>query len=156
MTNTERKLKEANFFLKQLSPDYVYFDYILSAFLNSARSTTWIMRNEFSNINGWEKWFKECEISDEEKKLLSDTNSLRIDSAKKTGIKTDYFLLEGLVLDEEYYNQVEPMFKNLNVGEVLITLSDEDMDEEENESDFNETSLQDDINETGSDKPREF
>jgi len=35
-------------------------------------------------------------------------------------------------------------------------LDEEDLDEEENESDFNEIDLDNDINETGSDKPREF
>lgn len=127
MTNTERKLGEAKYFLRQLTPDYVYFDYILSAYLNAARSVTWIMRHEFDKVVGWECWFKSCEISEKEKKLLKEINDFRILSAKKTGIKTDYYFMDGLVVEkEEDYQMVESFISEYAEGEVIkITLYDE-------------------------------
>lgn len=52
MTNTERKLEEERYFLMQLNPNYPYFDCILSAYLNSATSTTWVIGHVFGKING--------------------------------------------------------------------------------------------------------
>lgn len=83
MTNTERKLDEAQYFLKMLNVEDPYFDYILSAYLNAARSITWIMRHEFHNIEGWEKWFKSQMINKEQKSLLNTINDLRIASTKQ-------------------------------------------------------------------------
>lgn len=125
MTPTERKLDEAKYFLGQLNPHMPYFDYILSAFLNAARSTAWVMRHEYSKIDGWEKWFKECEISESEKSLLEKTNSLRILSAKQSGIKTEFNFLEYLVPDEKYYPIIDEMLKEFEGDEIEITISTE-------------------------------
>ena len=132
MTNTERKLGEAKYFLKQLTPNFVYFDYILSAYLNAARSVTWVMRHEFNKVAGWEDWFKSCQISDKEKKLLKDINNFRILSAKKTGIKTDHFFIKGLfvVENEEDYTKVEKMNSEFEEGDIVqMTISDENDEE---------------------------
>lgn len=124
MTNTERKLDEARYFLNKLNPNYVYFDYILSAYLNASRSTAWIMRNEFHNINGWEKWFNSCKISEKESILLKRINELRILSAKKSGIKTEFFFADHIIPDEKYYPIIEKMFNDLEGEEVVVTISD--------------------------------
>lgn len=130
MTNTERKLSEARYFLKQLNPKYVYFDYILSAFLNAARSTSWIMRHEFNKVDGWEKWFNSCKITKKERSLLKQINELRVRSTKKTGIKTNYFLADGLAVDEEFYPIVKQIFDEIEDGtEVTFTITEEDKNE---------------------------
>ena len=52
---TKHKLEEAKFFLEQLRANYgklKKFDYFLSAFISSARSVTWVMRNEYSSVPG--------------------------------------------------------------------------------------------------------
>ncbi len=74
MTKTQKKLDEAKYFSNQLRLEDPYFDYVLSAFLNAARSTFWVMRHEFAKIPGWEQWFDAAEASEEEQILLSETN----------------------------------------------------------------------------------
>lgn len=137
MTNTERKLGEAKYFLKQLTADFVYFDYILSAYLNAARSVTWIMRYEFNKVVGWEGWFKSCQISDKEYKLLKEINDFRILSAKKTGIKTDHFFIKDLfvVENEEDYSTIEKMNSEFEEGDIVhMTIYDENDEEFHNKS----------------------
>lgn len=121
MTSTERKLDEAKYFLGQLNIDDPYFDYILSAYLNAARSTTWIMRHEFNKINGWEDWFKSREISKDQKQLLNKINELRIESTKQSGVKTDFYFLEEILIDEQYYSMIKEFLKK--EGEVMITVT---------------------------------
>lgn len=126
MTNTERKLDEARYFLGQLNLSDPYFDYILSAFLNAARSTTWIMRHEFCEVEGWETWFNKCDISIEEKSLLKKINELRILSTKQTGVKTEYYLLDCIVPEEEDYPVIKEMFDSFDEGdEFKITIIDD-------------------------------
>lgn len=110
MTSTERKLDEARYFLKKLDVRDPYFDYILSAFLNAARSTTWIMKCEFGKTEGWEKWFQFNIISDKQNKI-KEINKLRIESAKKKGIKTDFFILDSIEVDETSYSEVSKLLK---------------------------------------------
>jgi len=124
MTNTERKLDEARYFLKKLNPNYPFFDYVLSAYLNAARSTTWIMRYEFHNINGWEEWFGSCKISEEESSLLKRINDLRILSTKKSGIKTEFFFMDSIIPDEECYPVIDKMLHDLDGRKFEFTISD--------------------------------
>lgn len=135
MTNTERKLDEARYFFNQLNTNLPYFDYILSAYLNAARSTSWIMRHEFSKIEGWEKWFKECEVSSEEKLLLQQINDLRIKASKQSGVKTEYLFMDYLIPNEKYYPDIEEMLKEFEGEEIEVTIStnipDKDPDPEE-------------------------
>jgi hypothetical protein len=133
MTSTERKLDEAKYFLGQLNPNFPYFDYILSAFLNAARSTAWIMRHEFCKTEGWEKWFKECYISESEKELLEKTNELRISATKQSGIKTEFNFMDCIVPEEKYYPVMDEMLKDLEGKEIVVTLTTELTDNDENE-----------------------
>ncbi|MFA5835303.1 MAG: hypothetical protein WDA22_17620 [Bacteroidota bacterium] len=126
MTNTERKLDESRYFLNQLNPRDPFFDYILSAFLNAARSTTWIMRFEFGKVTGWEEWFNTCDISDEQKILLKEINDLRVSSTKKAGVKTDFYFLEHIAVDEEYYSVIKDFQKEPDGTEYKITITTPD------------------------------
>ena len=89
------------------------------------------MRHEFHNIDGWEKWFKSCEISTEESKLLKRINELRILSTKKSGIKTEFSFLNYLIPDEECYPVIKNMINNLKVGDRVVTSILEEGEEEE-------------------------
>ena len=126
MTSTERKLDEARYFLSQLKTHDPYFDYILSAFLNAARSTAWVMRFEFGKINSWDEWFGNTNVNAGEEKLLKEINDLRIQATKQGGVKTEYHFLDEIPVEEKYY----PMLKELlsRDGEVKITI--EPVDEE--------------------------
>jgi hypothetical protein len=132
MTNTERKLDEARYFLEQLNPDDPYYNYILSAYLNAARSTSWVMRFEFNKVNGWEEWFNSCDISNEQKILLKRINDFRIRSTKQSGIKTDYYFLDCIVPDEQYFPIIKEIESKPEGTEFEITVrsADEEIPEE--------------------------
>ena len=138
MTNTERKLLEANFFLAKLEPHKPYFDFYLSAYLNAARSTAWIMRNEFQKCVGWEDWFTKVKVSEAEKILLRKINDLRIISSKQTGIKTDFHFIESFVPQEEYYSVIEKMLDEFEGQEVILTIYEkEEYEKLENNDEIN-------------------
>src|ERR1039458_5945837 len=108
MTKTQKKLDEAKYFLNQLKTTDPYFDYVLSAFLNAARSTFWVMRHEFGKVPGWKEWFDAAEASGEEQTLLTETNQMRIDSAKKGRMSTEFYLFEDiLTINEESYPEMK-------------------------------------------------
>lgn len=94
ITNTEEKLKEAKYFLQLLIENKLEgekFDYILNAFIGSARSITWIMRAEFLKVPKWEEWYNSKSVSKKEEKLLKLFNELRVESTKCNPIKTTAF-----------------------------------------------------------------
>jgi hypothetical protein len=68
MTNTRDKLNEATFCLKLMKATLNgsiatteqgrdEFRYSLNLFLSSARSVTWIMKNEFDKVPGFHTWY---------------------------------------------------------------------------------------------------
>lgn len=122
MTPTKRKLDESRYFLSKLDVDDPYFDYNLSAFLNAARSISWVMRNEFHAFEEWEDWFKQYKLSDKSKELLKDINDLRIESTKRAGIKTDYFFVQSdFLVEDEYYSELNKISK-LPESEYVFTI----------------------------------
>lgn len=125
MNSTQRKLDEAKFFLEKMKTHEPYFDYYLSAFLNASRSTTWVMRHEFLEVDGWEAWFRSCAITEEEKKNMSQINDLRIESAKKSGVKTKFHFLDYVVPDEEYYPIISRALDELEGEDVEISVYEE-------------------------------
>jgi hypothetical protein len=88
---TSRKLEEAAFFLGRLAENYgklKRFDFYLSAFISSARSVLWVMRNEYCGVDGWEDWYQARQPSDEERALLRGTNNLRVRLEKIAPLET--------------------------------------------------------------------
>ncbi len=123
MTRTERKLDEAKYFKDLLNTNDPYFDYVLGAFLNAARSISWIMRHEYGKVEGWEKWFKEYNLSEKSKQLLQKINDLRIESVKTTGVKTDFYWQETeLLIDEASYPELKKLL-NIEDGEYLLSIT---------------------------------
>ena len=89
---TQRRLRQAQFFYQHvLNPrtstkgDPEAFGFYFSAFIQSARSVTWTLKNE--ETEKWKAWKQKWEPkqSEEERKLLKITRDLRNVDAKKGG-----------------------------------------------------------------------
>ena len=94
---TRAKLEEARFFLAEMdkhkpnlesivdvgAPHPAPFKHYLSAFVNAARSVSWVMKHECLSIQGWAEWEAEYEPTPEEKALLETFNDLRIQTTKR-------------------------------------------------------------------------
>ena len=106
---TRRKLDEARFFYGHLIkerqrkhfPDPPAFRYYFSAFIQSARSVTWALKNEEPETwKAWEPTWKNT-LSAKDKKLLNLTNELRLDEAKRGGanalVEWEEVALHGLL-----------------------------------------------------------
>ncbi len=87
MTYTEQKLMYAYVMLNQAkdnSDDYQTFLANVDAFVTDARSVTWVMKSEFSSIDGFKEWYrgkkedmKNDKLFDFFKKLRTDTTHIR-------------------------------------------------------------------------------
>ncbi len=92
---TRRKLDEAKFFLSHMplqswprtqdSHDWDVFGFYLSAFVNAARSVTWVLQNENRQLydrvhTGWD-----AERTPEDHDLFKFMNERRLDEVKRTG-----------------------------------------------------------------------
>jgi hypothetical protein len=89
--NTLEKYREASFFLdelKQSTEEFPKFNYILNAFITSARSILWVMRNEFSVLIGWEQWYESRSPNNDEKFFLKQISDLRNKSQKREPLRT--------------------------------------------------------------------
>lgn len=93
--NTQRKLREAQFFLSHLSKagrspelDSEVFDYYLSAFLSAGRSVTLFLQCEQkASYDSWfPNWFKA--LSEDERKLLRFSNDQRVAAVHTHGAET--------------------------------------------------------------------
>lgn len=124
MTPTEYKLAEARYFLNQLKISDPCFDFILSAYLNAARSVTWVMRHQFESKSGWSKWFEASEVSSHEAQLLAEMNRLRIQATKQSGVTTEHYVFPGVVVEKKSYLDLKQFFETTPEGsEVRITIA---------------------------------
>jgi|GEM_PF-1606764 len=96
-SNTEKKVNEAKYFLRLLeehSPKKTSkqeeFNYLLNAFVCSARSITWVMKAEFNSIKGWKTWYNLRKADQKEEKILKLFNKMRIETTKKKPLTTIY------------------------------------------------------------------
>jgi hypothetical protein len=87
---TQRRLRQARFFYQHLvnqqaKGDPETFRFYFSAFIQSARTVTWTLKNE--ETKKWKAWEPKWadNRSDEEKKLLGITNELRKAEEKQGG-----------------------------------------------------------------------
>lgn len=130
MVRTKRKLAEAQYFLGQLDYNSVHFDFIFSAFVSAARSVLWVMSSEFNGNEEWKNWFDSLSTSEKESELLKQTNNLRVKTTKTHPIKTEYYFLPGLLVDEESYPKIQNFFKNTKVGTTVeLTIRERDGEE---------------------------
>lgn len=125
ITETEHKLKEAKYFFRLLSRNKKsgeQFDFLLNAFVNSARSITWVMRAEFSKSPGWDPWFDERNVEDSEKTILDLFNSLRVSASKKESLKT-YFLIDMKIPKDKLGKSISRKLDRLTGKQVEITIT---------------------------------
>jgi hypothetical protein len=91
---TQRRLRQARFFYQHLlnerqqttfRHDLEAFEFYFSAFIRSARTVTWTLKNE--ETEKWKEWEPKwrAKRSTDEQKLLDITNEFRIDEEKKGG-----------------------------------------------------------------------
>lgn len=124
MTRTKRKLDEAKFFLDLLvsnenkDPD---FDYFLSAFISSSRSVLWIMRAEYSELNGWEQWYISLDPTQEEKQFLKKINEIRVRSEKFDPLLTKILMNLGIP-NEEMTKEIEKSLEQFHGKSVTFTI----------------------------------
>ena len=120
MTETEKKLNEAQFFLDALissKKDPEKFNFFLSAFLSSSRSVSWVMRNEFSKVQEWQDWWDSKEPSSREQTLLRLFSELRNRSQKSKSVKTGFEItFDFKFKNEEDLNLVQKYFKSSPKG----------------------------------------
>jgi len=124
-TNTMKKLDEAKFFLERMKApdDNRYFDYYLSACISAARSVLWVMRAEFTHVQGWEKWYKSKEPTLEEQVLLKKINDVRVHTTKKKPLYTS----EKAILDipkEHITEEVKAFMKALGDKKVEVSIQE--------------------------------
>lgn len=106
MNSTKYRLDESIFFLSQLKNNQnklPEFNYFLNAYVNSARSITWIMQAEYKNISGWREWYDKTDISEKEKQLLKGIVDMRNRSIKSKPLTIDSLIsIENS--NHEFYN----------------------------------------------------
>jgi hypothetical protein len=76
------------------------FDYLLSAFISSARSVLWIMRSEYSQVEGWEAWYDSKKPNADEETFLKIINEVRVHSEKKELLKTTFQVIFGIAKEQ--------------------------------------------------------
>ena len=90
-TRTERKLEEAQFFLRHVEHywrNVPQIDFHLSAFVSAARSVTWVMGAEFRHVSGWQEWYDSKKPSQETRTLLKSMTDLRNEAIKTHPLRT--------------------------------------------------------------------
>ncbi|MCW6124219.1 hypothetical protein [Clostridium sporogenes] len=111
MENTEFRLNESKFFLegmkenKEKSPE---FEYYLNAYISSARSVLWIMKNEYCKLKEWKKWYDDKDVNQEQKKLLEGIVKMRNRSLKQRPLKVKEYITIG---DDKNFCDIGEVFK---------------------------------------------
>lgn len=112
MKNTNYKLEESKFFLDKMiknSNKLPDFDYYFNAFISSARSILWIMKNEYIHKPGWEEWYNSIETTGEEDQFNNNINNLRIRSLKKNPPRTSKYV--GMITPNENIDVISEIRK---------------------------------------------
>jgi hypothetical protein len=93
MTETQRKLREAQYFLHTTSQLFnnqsLEFEFHLNAFVNAARNVTFVLQNEYSRAPGFKEWWAGHQIQQDEaaKKFVN----LRNVSLKERSVRHKLF-----------------------------------------------------------------
>lgn len=79
-SKTLQRLREAGFFLLKMKETYVAsvdFEYYWTAYIMIARSVSWIMKNEYSHIDGFNDWYKSKQLGSKFNSLSKKITKLR-------------------------------------------------------------------------------
>ena len=113
MTKTREKLEEAKFFLDQLEKNYGHspeIRYYFSAYISAARSVTWVMRNEYQDILGWEEWYVSQAPDTDGVQFLKRINELRVENVKQGPMQIRY-MVEFQIPAEKVTKEVDEYFQ---------------------------------------------
>ena len=125
---SKEKLEEALYFLLQMRQNYIdrkQFIYNMNAFLNSARSVTFTLQEEFANDSKFKVWYphKRKEMKDD--KLFSFFNDLRTVSVHKKGSPKHSLSVKAAYI----FPKDGKMFNASTLGYTERKFSDSDKDE---------------------------
>lgn len=121
MENTEFKLNESKFFLekmKESKDEKIEFEYYLNAYINSSRSVLWIMKSEYSKINGWKKWYEDKD-DEEQKNILDGIVKMRNRSIKQSPLKVTTYYTIG---DDKKFYDIKEAFRKFDGRKVDISI----------------------------------
>jgi hypothetical protein len=131
MRRTRQKLDEAAYFLHRIQEHY--FDaleddgrpliYYVSAFVSAARSVTWIMRNEYGDVNGWRLWYDAKRPPAEDAILLRRFTDVRNRSQKAEPLRVGIRLYTSAKGEGVPDSSGEPMPGNPKLQRYRITIS---------------------------------
>lgn len=95
MERTDLKLNEAKFFFEMLQVNegkYPEFDYYLNAYFGSARAVLWVMKAEYSKVEGWKEWYEKKTPGIEIEGMLKKIVDARNRSLKQEPLKTEEYI----------------------------------------------------------------
>lgn len=118
---TRHKIEEARFFLGKMRniqdeaarridqelPLISEFIYYLSAFISSARSVPWVMRHEYCDVPGWERWYESEEQLKEEQELLAVFRIMRNVNEKRGDLSTMTAIYPTIILQQVSDSDIE-------------------------------------------------
>lgn len=115
---TWRRTKEAYFFLTEMDKSYMKSDnffYYLSAFILHSRTILWVMKKEYTKVDGFKEWYDSKEATKEEKELFGKITKLRNDAEKKgilaTHIKASLIVSEEDIRESEHFSNLDELSK---------------------------------------------
>jgi len=125
----KEKLEEALYFLLHMRRNYIdrkRFIYNMNAFLNSARSVTWVLQKEFADNPNFEAWYSKKQKEMEEDKLMKYFVDMRNVSVKEATPKHSLSLKVAYVIpkdERELIGYVERRISgNQKDGDSLLVL----------------------------------
>jgi hypothetical protein len=133
---TWRRLKEAYFFLTEMDRSYMKSDnffYYLSAFILHSRTVLWVMKKEYSKVDGFKEWYDSKEATKGEKELLGKLTKLRNDAEKKgiigTHIKGTLTVSEENIRELEHFSNLEELsnYFEAHSGKAFVILTEEEL-----------------------------
>lgn len=135
---TWRRLKEALFFLTEMDKSYMKsnnFFYYLSAFILHSRTVLWVMKKEYSKVDGFKEWYDSKEATKGEKELLKKLTKLRNDAEKKgiigAHIRASLIVSEKNIKESGHFSNFEELseYFEAHSGEEFVMLTKEELKE---------------------------
>jgi len=126
---SRERLEEALYFLLQMRRNYIErkdFIFNMNAFLNSARSVTWVLKKEFAHNPSLKAWYSQKEDEMKEDKFMSFFVKLRNVSVKektpghKVSLKWAYAIPVSGKLDAFGYSENKVSGDEKETGSILV------------------------------------
>src|SRR5699024_6910404 len=96
---------------------------------SSARSILWVMKAEYSKVDGWKEWYDSESPSIEERQLLKKLNDIRVRTQKISPIDT-YIRAVLNVNEDKVTEEMKSKLRKMDKKEVEFTVSAYDLENE--------------------------